>query len=79
MCAVSLGYTPRDTSAVSGTLTFNDDTAIAPQVISFYGQGIAPQLSPSSGTINFGRLLVNTKGAINPLFFLNVGTAASLD
>jgi hypothetical protein len=75
-CAVSLVYSPRDTSAVSGTLTFNDDTAITPQVISFYGQGIAPQLSPSSGTINFGRLLVNTKGASNPLLFLNVGTAA---
>jgi hypothetical protein len=75
VCAVSLAYRPRDTSGVSGTLTFNDDTAIAPQVISYFGQGIAPQLSPSSGSINFGHLLVNTKDGINTLFFFNAGTA----
>jgi len=68
-------YAPRDTSTVSGTLTFNDDTAITPQVVSFSGQGIAPLLSPSSGTINFGHLLVNTIGASNMQSFINLGTA----
>jgi len=75
VCAVSLVYAPRDTSTVSGTLTFNDDTAVKPQVINFFGQGVAPQLSPSSGTLNFGHLLVNTRGASNAQFFFNAGTA----
>jgi hypothetical protein len=68
-------YTPRNTSFVSGTLTFNDDTAVKPQLITFSGQGVAPQISPSSGIINFGHLLVNTKGASNTQFFFNGGTA----
>jgi hypothetical protein len=76
VCAVSLVYTPRDTSSVNGTLTFNDDTAVKPQIITFSGQGIAPQISPSSGIINFGHLLVNTKGAINTQFLFNAGTAS---
>jgi hypothetical protein len=75
VCALSVVYSPRDTSALSGTLTFNDDTAIAPQVVSFSGQGIAPQLSPASGSFNFGHLLAHTKGVANSLFFANVGTA----
>ena len=75
-CALRVTFNPRDSSTTSGTLTFNDDAAISPQVISFTGQGVAPQLSPSSGSVNFGHLLVNTTGAGNPLFFSNNGNAA---
>ena len=74
VCAVSLTYTPQDTSFVSGTLTITNNAAIPSQVINFSGQGVAPQLSPATGSANFGHLLVNTKGVPDPLFFLNVGT-----
>jgi hypothetical protein len=75
-CAISLTFTPRDSSATVGTLTLRDNTVISPQVLQFFGQGIAPQLSPSSGSVDFGHLLVNTTGVSNPLFFQNTGNAA---
>jgi len=75
VCPISLTFTPRDSSATSGTLTLRDNTVISPQVLQFSGQGIAPQLSPSSGSIDFGHLLVNTAGVSNPLFFQNTGNA----
>ncbi len=74
-CAVSLTYTPTDSSALSGTLTLSDNAVISPQVIQFVGQGVAPQLNPSSGSVNFGHLLVNTSGVGNQLFFWNTGNA----
>jgi hypothetical protein len=75
VCPISLTFTPQNSSAVAGTLTLNDNTVISPQVIQFSGQGVAPQLSPSSGNFNFGHLLVNTVGAANQLLFSNIGNA----
>jgi hypothetical protein len=74
-CTVRVIFAPRDSSLTSGALTFSDDTAISPQAISFSGQGVAPHLSPSSGSINFGHLLVNTTGIGNSLLFWNYGNA----
>lgn len=76
VCPISLTFTPQKSSAVAGTLTLNDNTVISPQVIQFSGQGVAPQLSPSSGSFNFGHLLVNTVGTANQLLFSNIGNAA---
>jgi hypothetical protein len=75
VCPVSLTYTPLNSSVLSGTLTITDNAQIPTQVISLFGQGVAPQLSPSSGSVNFGHLLVNTSGAGNQLFFWNTGNA----
>jgi Beta-propeller repeat/Protein of unknown function (DUF1573) len=75
VCPISLVFTPSDTSTTSGTLTVKDNTVITPQVISFSGQGVAPQISPSSGSIDFGHLFVNTKGAGDTMMFFNKGTA----
>jgi hypothetical protein len=75
ICQVSLTFAPKDSSLVTGTLTLNDDAVISPQMISFSGQGVAPQLSPSSDSFNFGHLLVNTSGSRNTLFFSNAGNA----
>jgi Beta-propeller repeat/Abnormal spindle-like microcephaly-assoc'd, ASPM-SPD-2-Hydin len=75
VCPISVTFSPVDSSPVAGTVTLNDNTAISPQVFSFSGQGSAPQLSPSSGSFNFGHLLVNTTGAGNGLFFSNAGNA----
>jgi hypothetical protein len=75
ICPVSVTFAPRDSSLVGGTLTFSDDAVISPQVISFSGQGVASLLSPSSGSVGFGHLLVNTTGAGNNLLFSNNGNA----
>ena len=76
VCPISLTYKPLDASSVSGTLTLNDNTVISPQVLQFSGQGVAPRLSPSSESVDFGHLLVNTVGVANPLFFQNTGNAS---
>ena len=74
-CAISVKFAPRDNSLTSGTLTFSDDSVVSPQVVGVSGQGVAPQLAPSTGSISFGHLLVNTVGAGNSLFFWNNGNA----
>jgi hypothetical protein len=60
---------------VGGTIVFKDNAVISPQTVYFQGQGLASQLSPSSATIDFGHLLVNTTGLVQYLFFSNSGTA----
>ncbi len=73
VCPVSVTFKPVNSSQVNGTITLNDNAVISPQIFSFSGQGSAPQLSPNSGSYNFGQLLVNTTGAGNQIFFQNVG------
>jgi hypothetical protein len=43
--------------------------------VNFFGQGVSGQLSPGSGSFDFGHLLIATTGASNPLFFSNAGNA----
>jgi hypothetical protein len=75
VCPISITFKPVNSSQVGGTIILNDNAAISPQVFSFSGQGSAPQLSPSSGSFNFGHLLVNTTGAGTGLLFFNAGNA----
>jgi hypothetical protein len=75
VCPLSLVYIPIDSSILGGTLTLTDDAQIPTQVIQLSGQGTAPQLSPSSGSFNFGDLLVNTVGAGVQLVFSNTGNS----
>jgi Abnormal spindle-like microcephaly-assoc'd, ASPM-SPD-2-Hydin/Beta-propeller repeat len=76
VCPLSLVYTPLDSSALAGTLTLTDDAQIPTQVIQLSGQGVAPQLSPSTSSFSFGDLLVNTVGAGLQLGFANTGNSA---
>jgi hypothetical protein len=76
VCPLSLVYTPIDSSSLGATLTLTDDAQIPNQVIQLFGQGVAPRLSPSTGSFNFGDLLVNTVGAAVGLNFTNGGNSA---
>ena len=76
VCPIAVTFSPLDSSMVTGTITLSDNAVISPQVIGFSGQGVAPQLSPSSGSFDFGDLLVNTTGVGNSLFFSNTGNAS---
>jgi hypothetical protein len=73
VCRIPVTFEPVNDSSVVGTITINDNAIISPQILSFSGQGAAPQLSPSSGSFNFGHLLVNTSGAAVFLSFDNIG------
>jgi len=74
VCALSLTYIPTTTSYLSGTLTLTDNAVIGTQAISFSGQAVAPVLSPTWDSVDFGHLLVNTSGAPTSFYFYNSGT-----
>jgi hypothetical protein len=75
VCAVTVTFTPADSSVVSGTLSFADNAAISPQVIQTGGQGQAPDLEPTSNPLSFGHLLVGTEGPGAGLVIYNRGNA----
>lgn len=75
VCAATLTFTPTNSSAVSGTISFADNTAISPQIIQVSGQGKAPDLEPASNPFSFGDLLVGTQGPVVNLFVYNKGNA----
>ncbi|HXW94015.1 MAG TPA: choice-of-anchor D domain-containing protein [Terriglobales bacterium] len=75
VCPISLIFTPTGAAPTAGTVTVKDNAVISPQFISFSGQGVTPQLSPFSGSFNFGHLLVNTSGLPNTFIFSNIGSA----
>ena len=76
VCPIKLSYAPVDSSPLTGTLIFSDDGAISTQSVQLSGQGQAPALSPSSGSFDFGHLLVNTSGAPTLVQFSNSGNAS---
>lgn len=75
VCAVTLTFTPTDSSVVSGTVSFADNAVISPQIIQVSGQGEAPDLEPASNPLSFGRLLVGTQGPVVTLLVYNRGNA----
>jgi hypothetical protein len=74
-CAVTLTFTPTNSSAVSGTISFADNAVISPQVIQVGGQGRAPDLEPASNPLSFGHLLTGTQGPPVWLLLSNRGNA----
>jgi hypothetical protein len=62
VCAVTLTFTPTNSSFVSGTVSFADNAVISPQVIQVGGQGKAPDLQPASNPLSFGHLLRGRAG-----------------
>jgi len=75
ICPITVTFSPTDSSSVLGSITLKDNAVITPQIVNFFGQGVSGQLSPGSGSFDFGHLLIATTGASNPLFFSNAGNA----
>jgi hypothetical protein len=74
-CAVVVSYLPENSDAAFGTLTLTDDAAIPTQVLSFAGQGMAGRLVPARSPVDFGHLLVGTRGPQTILQLSNQGTS----
>lgn len=77
-CPVTLTFAPVDATLSSGALTFTDNAAIPTQVVQVSGQGSAPNLQPSPGTLSLGHLLAGTSGPQQTLVLYNNGNAALL-
>jgi hypothetical protein len=76
-CAITLTFTPPDTSAVSGSISIADNAAVSPQTVSFGGQGSGPHIVAQPTALSFGHLLVGTQSPNLGLFVTNAGTAAA--
>jgi hypothetical protein len=69
-CTVGVTFSPTATGAATGTLTFNDDAAISPQVVTLTARGVTPVvLSP--GTLDLGTVVVNQTSAAKTVTLTN--------
>jgi hypothetical protein len=72
-CAISVNFQPSAPGVASATLTVNDNAANSPQSIPLTGTGIAPVVSLSSTTVDFGSQIVGTAGSPKILTISNTG------
>jgi hypothetical protein len=75
-CPIQVTFTPVSSASTSGTLAFSTNAATLPQIVAFYGQGIAPKISPLNNPISFGHYLVGTQASNGALILQNKGQAA---
>jgi beta-propeller repeat-containing protein/ASPM-SPD-2-Hydin domain-containing protein len=77
-CAINVTFRPTASGSRTGTLTFTDNAAGSPQIISLAGTGAAPgpaaTLSPTN--VAFGNRIVGTTSAAQPLTLTNSGSAS---
>jgi Abnormal spindle-like microcephaly-assoc'd, ASPM-SPD-2-Hydin/Beta-propeller repeat len=74
-CTIQVSFSPANSTALSATITLTDDAAIPTQTVAISGQGLAADLVPYPTSLNMGRLLVGTQGAVVQLILQNQGTA----
>jgi Abnormal spindle-like microcephaly-assoc'd, ASPM-SPD-2-Hydin/Beta-propeller repeat len=74
-CTIQVSFSPTNSTALTGSITLADDTAIPTQTVAVSGQGLAGGLVPYPTSLNLGNLLVGTQGAPVQLFLGNAGTA----
>lgn len=72
-CGVSLTFVPTARGNSTGTLVLVSNTAGSPTSISLTGAGIAPLLSLSSTSLNFGNQLQGTTSDAQPVIITNMG------
>lgn len=75
-CTISIAFTPTAVGARTGSLTFADNAANSPQVLSLAGSGLAPvfkaALSPFS--LSFPAQAVSATSGLQTLILTNTGT-----
>ena len=75
-CSVVVAFAPTVSGAVSGNLTILSNDHANPQVkVPLTGTGIAPKISVSPTSINFGNQLIGTTSAAMNVTVSNIGTA----
>jgi Abnormal spindle-like microcephaly-assoc'd, ASPM-SPD-2-Hydin/Beta-propeller repeat len=60
-CTIQVGFSPGNSTALSGTITLTDDAAIPTQTVAVAGQGLAADLVPYPTSLNLGHLLVGRR------------------
>ena len=75
-CTVGVSFTPVALAQYALNLTFNDDAANSPQVVTVSGQGISRYVSFSPQSRGFGRVTVGKLGPTQQFTVTNADTAA---
>ena len=75
-CTVSVTYTPTAAGTRTGTLTFMDNVVTSPQTIVLTGGGLAPGVSLSSVSLDFGYHSVGTPSLSQTLTLANTGASS---
>jgi large repetitive protein len=74
-CTVDVTFTPHATGARAATLALADNAVNTPQTVSLSGTGIAPAITLSRTSLNFGQQLIGTVGAPQVITVTSSGTA----
>jgi hypothetical protein len=74
-CTVAVNFDPQSSGAKSASLTFNDNAAENPQIVTLSGTGIAPAAQVSPGSLTFPQQTVGTTSALQTVTLSNPGNA----
>jgi uncharacterized repeat protein (TIGR01451 family) len=74
-CVISVSFSPTATGGRSGTLTIKSNALSSPDSVSLSGTGIAPLISVTPGTLQFGSVPVTSTSAPQSVTVANAGTS----
>jgi hypothetical protein len=74
-CTFDVYFTPNSVGVKTATVSIPSDAASSPDTVSLSGNGIAPELTLSTGSLDFGNQLVNLTSAAQTVTITNTGGA----
>jgi len=75
-CPVAVGFNPTKGGPLSAALLFSDDAGASPQTVPLGGLGLAPAVSLSPTSIDFGNVLLRSKSQAATVRLTNSGNFA---
>jgi uncharacterized repeat protein (TIGR01451 family) len=75
-CVISVSFAPSATGSQSGNLTIKSNALSSPDSVSLAGTGVAPLISVSPSTLQFGSVLVTDTSAPQSVTVANAGSSA---
>jgi hypothetical protein len=73
-CTVGVAFAPTTAGAATGALTFQDDAADQPQVVTLSGTGVTPTAVVTPTSLDFGNRRVGKTSPSQTLTLVNTGT-----
>jgi len=74
-CTVNVQFVPTAAGPASAALTLTDNASDSPQSVTLGGTGLAPAVTLSATSLNFGAQPVNTTSAAQQVILTNSGTS----
>jgi hypothetical protein len=74
-CTVNVAFKPTATGVRNGTIMVSHNLAASPETVSLRGSGVAPAVTLSATSVNFGNQGVGTSGAAQVIGLTNSGSS----